>query len=281
MDTVMLTIIRLVWSARLVGLHRHRTIRSKLLVVMVPFSLHRDIAGTDNKGNEMGGGGGISTSVISDLLPSPLPREKEKERDSQWHTVFIQSLHAIACINICADTKNPQHWPALPLFGHIKIQHTLGQFSKMECGCPHGRGIKNGHRYKCKFPLPRKKQVYILTPWKEDCSRSGGGEGRGGGEGPGQLRHTIHLQFSFDLIVESSVPLTEESRWKTVAPALTSQPAVQPFLCTPSKPDADLQHWAQSLTEIYIKAIYDHLTSKLMPAVFIDFIGGLVCCRSQ
>ena len=185
-----------------------------------------------------GGGGDISTSVISDLLPSPLPREKEKERDWQWHTVFIQSQHATACNNICADTKNPQHWPALPLFGHIKIQHTLGQFSKMECGCPHGRGIKNGHRYKCKFPLPWKKQVYVLTPWKEDYRKvvvERGGEWRGGAEGPGQLRYTIHLQFSFDLIMESSVLLTEESRWKTVAPALTSQPVVQPFLCTQSR----------------------------------------------
>ena len=32
---------------------------------------------------------------------------------------------AIACINICAHIKNPQTLAASPLFGHIKILHTL------------------------------------------------------------------------------------------------------------------------------------------------------------
>ena len=33
------------------------------------------------------------------------------------------------------------------LFGHTTIWHTPAQPSKMECGCPSGRGIKTGHRH--------------------------------------------------------------------------------------------------------------------------------------
>ena len=40
-------------------------------------------------------------------------------------TVFVQPLCAIAWLNICVCVKNPQTLAAIPLFGHMEIQHTL------------------------------------------------------------------------------------------------------------------------------------------------------------
>ena len=39
----------------------------------------------------------------------------------------------------------PPKLAAVPMFGHMKIQHTLGHSSSVECGCTSGRGIENGH----------------------------------------------------------------------------------------------------------------------------------------
>ena len=36
----------------------------------------------------------------------------------------VQPLCAIACVNICAQVKDPKHCAAIPLFGHLKILHT-------------------------------------------------------------------------------------------------------------------------------------------------------------
>ena len=59
--------------------------------------------------------------------------------------VFMQPPYAVTRTNTCVHIRCPQHWqPCIPLFEQTKIQHTLGQPLKMECGC-----VSGGETEKC------------------------------------------------------------------------------------------------------------------------------------
>ena len=54
------------------------------------------------------------------------------------------NLCSAVLIDICAHIKSAKHWQPY-MYLNTKIQHTLRQPSKTECGCLNGRTIENRH----------------------------------------------------------------------------------------------------------------------------------------
>ena len=82
-------------------------------------------------------------------------------------TLFMQPLCVPTRINICAHITRPWRWP---LGEQKKIQHTLSQLSKTECGCRNSMGIQNGRvimQYLLKNGCAVSCKTDVLPPVKQ------------------------------------------------------------------------------------------------------------------